>query len=170
MMKTFKEHGRYGGGRAIGKRLRGLIREACKQLKAHEADDLPKVMVVYDAVSAMPFYPFNLNDYLSPMDVDAAMFGEPIVRFWPDGKPNNILEPDFNHGGNRKVTHERSRYLSAVVCLLEGDELKLNIYHNPFADYPLLPKYFPNPKDRHFIKEKHQGLQGQHWSEYVGER
>jgi hypothetical protein len=97
------------------------------------------------------------------------MFGKPIVRFYPEGKDPLDDRSDFGHGGGRQMTEDCRVYVSAF-CALARNELKLSIYHNPFAAKPLFPCFFPHLEDTHFVKDNHPEKCEHLWCEYVGPR
>ena len=158
--ERMEKHGRAETSRAIGKRARDMIRDAAPQLRKHKADGLPCVIFALD---------LTWHTHLSDVDIDAAMFGQPLVRFHPDGKPADDWRSDFGHGGGRQMTEDDRVYVSAV-CVMDRRELRLSIYHNPFAAQPLFPRYFAESGDQHFIKDGHPEKSGHLWLEYVGPR
>jgi hypothetical protein len=155
-----KRHGSSDLSRSIGGRARAMIKDAARQLKRHREEKIPLVIFAMD---------LTWHDHLSEIDVDAAMFGRPTVRFHPDGKHPDDWRSDFGHAGGRQMTEKSRLYLSAL-CVMQANSLALKIFHNPFAEHRLFPHYFPHPEDRHFIKEDHPEKAGQVWFEYVGSR
>ena len=67
------------------------------------------------------------------------------------------------------MTEQVRLYISAV-CVMQFGCPALQIFHNPFAEHPLFPHYFPHPEDGHFIKGDHPDNAGHLWLEYVGDR
>jgi hypothetical protein len=155
-----KRQGSSDVSRSIGERARAMIRDAAPQLKRHREEKIPLVIFAMD---------LTWHGHLSESDVDAAMFGRPIVRFHPDGKHPDDCRSDFGHAGGRQMTEESRLYVSAL-CVMQTHSLALEIFHNPFAEHPLCPHYFPHPEDKHFIKDDHPEKTGQLWFEYVGSR
>ena len=147
--------------RPIGKRARATLVNASGQLRRFREDPSPCMAVLFDKT----YY-----DYLSPSDIDAAMFGDPIVLF-PIEPPDRGV--DVTHGGNRRLNEERGLYISAVGVLRRAEPqgtVGLDIYHNPFTSKRIRPAYFPDLIDRHFFKKGHPDESGHGWSEYVGPR
>jgi hypothetical protein len=158
--ERMKKHGRADLSRAIGKRAREMIRDAAPQLRRHKTDGLPCVIFAMD---------LTWHTHLSDIDIDAAMFGQPLVRFHPQGKHPADERSDFGHGRGRQMTEDERLYVSAI-CVMHARELFVSIYHNPFAAQPLFPRYFPHVADRHYIKGDHPEKAGHLWLEYVGPR
>jgi hypothetical protein len=146
--------------RSIGTRARAMIKDAAPQLKNHRHEKVPLVVVGLD---------LTWHTHLSEYDVDAGMFGQPLVRFHLNGKDPRDDRSDFGHGGGRQMTEDSRCYISGV-CVLDRRELKMKIYHNPFAETLLWPRYFPHPDDLHYIKDGHPERAGHLWLEYIGER
>jgi hypothetical protein len=155
-----RQFGKAETSRSIGTRARGLIADAAPQLRNFKAENRPGLIFAMD---------LTWHDHLSEVDLDAAMFGQPLMRFFLD--ENAATEPRgaFGHGGGRQMTEDTRRYISAV-CVLDRRALRLNIYHNPFAVHQLFPWYFPHEEDRHFVKDGHPETAGHLWMEYVGPR
>lgn len=155
-----ERHGTTDASRSIGDRARKLIKNAAQQLKRHENEGIPCVIVAMN---------LTWDDHLSDIDIDAGMFGSPVVRFYPSTEINQEMEGEFGHKDGKQMTEKIHRYVSAI-CVLERRNLRLKIYHNPFAISPLLPGYFPDPADTHLIKDRHPQNSGQLWLEYTGPR
>lgn len=66
------------------------------------------------------------------------------------------------------MTPDTRRYISALA-VLSHKKSGLDVYHNPFAEMPIFPDYFPHPEDNHWIKD---GVPRSHhlWMEYTGSR
>ncbi len=148
-------------GRAIGKRARAKLKDACGQLGRFRNDPRPCVAIIVDT---------TFHSYLTPPEIDAAMFGDPLVLFSTDPADHRT---DFRRGGNRRLNEERGVYIGALALLRRGEfegGVRLDIYHNAFATKRISPAYFPDLRDRHFIKEGHPDESGHGWCEYVGSR
>lgn len=158
--RRMKEHGRADLSRAIGVRARSMIRNAAPQLKRYADEQIPCVLFAYD---------LTWHTYLSDVDIDAAMFGQPIVRFFSAEQRADNEQSAFGHSGKRQMTQDSRRYISAVA-VMERRALVVHVYHNPFAKVPLFPRYLPHLQDRHFIKGDHPERSGHLWLEYVGPR
>ena len=156
--ERLKDFGRADASRPIGERARSVIRDAAPQLKAHRGEKIPLVIFAMDLTS---------HDHLCEVDIDAAMFGKPAIRFYPDGKHPDDLRTNFGHAGGRQMTEGGRLYISAL-CVLKRRSVALELFHNPFAENPLFPHYFPHHEDRHFIKGDHPEKAGHLWLEYVG--
>jgi len=154
------KHGRSDFSRSIGTRARALIANAAPQLRNFKSENRPCIIVAMD---------LTWHDHLSYYDLDAAMFGQPLVRFYLNGKPDDDPRSEFGHGGSRQMTEDSRIYVSAL-CVLHKQDLKVTIYHNPFAAQPLYPYFFPHEDDRHFFKDGHPETAGHLWMEYTGPR
>lgn len=161
---AMKECGNADYSRAIGKRARESLNDAKGQLKRYRDDPRPCIVVLFDT---------TCGGYLSPDDLDAAMFGKPIAIFRDKPSHPKDRRSVFTHGGNRKLTEERGLYVGAVAVLLPSCQeavLRLEIYHNRYTAKPVWPAYFPDSRDRHFFKDGHPDEVGHEWDEYVGLR
>jgi hypothetical protein len=158
--KLLKQHGKAEASRTIGTRARGLIMDAAPQLRNFKSEKIPALIFAMD---------LTWHDHLSEVDLDAAMFGQPLMKFFLDENSEADPRSAFGHGKGRQMTEDSRLYISAV-CVLDRRELRLNIYHNPFATQQLYPWYFPHSDDRHFVKDGHPEAAGHHWCEYVGPR
>jgi hypothetical protein len=159
--ESLKKYRHADSSRAIGKRARAALVAACEQLGRFREDPRPCIAVIFDTTYAY---------YFKPDDIDAAMFGDPVVLFSTDPADCGL---DFTHGGNRKLNEERRLYIGAVAVLLCAEAegaVRLDIYHNPFTSKPVWPAYFSDSRDRHFIKKGHPDESGYGWYEYVGPR
>ena len=107
-----------------------------------------------------PLYGFNDGD------MAAGMFGEVIFRcrVYDDRVVHN--GPEL--GGNRTLRSNHYTHISAVALHLVGREFQLGpvrVYHNPFATYPLPPRWFRRAGDRHFGLAKEKGEFVLRWEE-----
>lgn len=158
--KELEKHGTADVSRAIGWRARSLITDAAPQLKRFKDDPAPAVLVGFD---------MTWNGYLDPVDIDAAMFGQPMFRWNIARSAQEDVNGAFVHGGKRQMTEDNRRYISAFA-VLGRNELTLQFFHNPFATKMLWPDYFPDLNDKHFIKGGHPEMVNSVWNEYVGPR
>jgi hypothetical protein len=158
--ERMKEHGRADFSRPIGNRARALIRDAAPQLKRFATENIPCLIFALD---------LTWHTHLSDVDVDAAMFGHPLVRFHQERKDPDEWRSDFGHGGGRQMTNGSRRYVSAIAVMDKKDDAVV-VYHNPFAVCPLFPRYLPHSADRHFIKGDHPERAGHLWLEFTGPR
>lgn len=145
-------YGHADSSRELGKRVRKLLKEACDQLGRFRDDPRPCIAVLVDT---------TYGDYLSPSNIEAAMFGDLIVLL-PVASGDG--EAVFTYGRNRRLNTKRGLYLGAVVVLTRDG--RLNIYHNPYAQKRVPPECFPSPQDRHFMKKGHPDESGHGWCDY----
>lgn len=158
--ERLNRHGSADLSRAIGGRAGAMIQDAAPQLKRHRGDGIPLLIFAMDLTG---------HDHLSEVDIDAAMFGKPTIRFYVGGNNADDRRPHFRHGGGRQMTEQIRLYISAL-CVMQHHCVALKIFHNPFAEYPLFPHYFPHGEDTHFIKGDHPEKVRDLWCEYVGPR
>ncbi len=145
--------------RPTGKRPRAALKIARVQLGRFRNDPRPCMLVLFDT---------TYHNYLTPADIDAAMYGDPLALFAADSADYRI---DFTHGGNRALTDKRGLYLGALAVLRRDESeggVRLDIYHNAFAEKRLSPACFPDSQDRHYVKERDRDEHGHGWHEYVG--
>ena len=146
-------------GRAMGKRARAALKSACGQLGRFRNDPRPCVAVIFDTTH---------HSYLTPGEVDAAMFGDPLMLF-STNPPDHRAH--FARGLNRRLKEEQGVYLGALAVLRRGESegaVRLDIYHNPFASKRISLAYFPDLQDRHYVKDGHPDESGHGWHEYIG--
>jgi hypothetical protein len=122
-------------GRFVPNRLRGKLKDVSSQLKAACLSGCPTMLVVYDNT---PFKMYSVH-----LDVVQAMFGAHSVAVTTakqGGAELIVSEPFF--GGNRGLTPRQNTSVSALAILDSGplSELKLRVYHNPYASVVLLPE------------------------------
>jgi hypothetical protein len=157
-----RKYGQWESSRKLGKRAYAALKSACRQLRPFENDPRPCMPILFDS---------TYSGHLSPNDIDAAMFGELVVLFPSDLTDRRL---DFVHGGNRRLTGKRALYVGAVAVLSSGGFeafLRLDIYHNNwFTSKRIWPAYFPDPRDRHFVKLVHPDKCRYEWYEYEGTR
>jgi len=149
-----------------GKRVHEDLKKASTQLKTYNKKGVPTLVVVFDNVWNEIGLPFRNNQYTSDICIDAAMFGEYQIDFWPNGKPEKLKGSDLRHGGNRKCTDKMGIYISAVAVLRCNNDLSnisVNIYHNPFSEIPINTECFQSKSDKQYIKEGHPDRAGTGW-------
>ena len=125
-------------GEAIGfyvaNRLRAKLKDVSAQLQAAANAGVPTMVILHNN---SPVY-----DYTGHSDVVQAMFGRKssVVTFSDlrDTEPS-VAGPFF--GGNRGLGPDRNTSVSAVAILERGSDgdLRLRMYHNPFATVRLDP-------------------------------
>src|SRR5574337_833807 len=131
-------YGHADSSRELGKRARRPLRDACDQLRRFRDDPRPCIAVLVDT---------TYGDYLSPSDIEAAMFGDLIVLLPVSSGDGEAV---FTHGRNRRLNENRGLYLGAVAVLTRPG--RLDVYHNPYAQKHVPPGCFPHPQDRYFMK------------------
>lgn len=122
-------------GRFVPNRLRGKLKDVSGQLKTACLSGHPTMLVVYDNT---PFKMYSVH-----LDVVQAMFGAHSVTMTTPkegGAVPIVSEPFFD--GNRGVTPRQNTSVSALAILDSGSlsELKLRLYHNPYASVVLPPE------------------------------
>jgi hypothetical protein len=119
----------------IGNRVRDKLKDVSTQLKSSAASGIPTMLVVYNNTPAF--------EYTEHSKIVQAMFGQKSQRLSSreDGEPQ--LSPPF-FGGNRGMTPNQNTAISVLAALYRGggDQLRLRMYHNPFAAVPLPPETF----------------------------
>ena len=125
-------------GRYLPNRLRGILKNVSRQLKAASVSGRPTLLVIYDNT---PF-----KTYTNHSEVVQALFGQHSVTVRSSNDPGKplILSRPFL-GGNRGLGYAHNTSLSAIGILDGGPTarpLKLRIYHNPYAKVPLDPELF----------------------------
>jgi hypothetical protein len=163
--------------RRPGKRVFDAIRDSAAQLRRYKDTPFPELLLLYDNIynnSELDGpWPFGRNDYLEPLAIAAGMFGSLRVRFLLDENKVPTDVTNWTHGGGRQLTETTGLYIGAVAVLNEATEktpIQVDFFHNWFSTKPLLPKYFPHPSDRHFVKPGHPDVTGLQWAEFIGDR
>jgi hypothetical protein len=128
-------HSEEATGRLVPNRLRGKLKNVSGQLKTACLSGHSTMLVVYDNT------PFKM--YSDHLDVVQAMFGAHSVTMTipkQGGAEAIVSEPFF--GGNRGLTPRQNTSVSALAILDSGplSELKLRVYHNPYASVVLPPE------------------------------
>jgi hypothetical protein len=122
-------------GRVVPNRLRGKLKNVSGQLKVKCLSGHPTMLVVYDNT---PFKMYSVH-----LDVVVAMFGAHSVTVTAPkqgGAEPIVSEPFF--GGTRGLTPRQNTSVSALAILDSGplSQLKLRVYHNPYAAVILPPE------------------------------
>lgn len=156
--------------RSIGRRVRKAIIDAAPQLRRYKDSPLPEVLLLYDNAASAAYA--GLNFYLDRMNMGAGMFGKPVIRFWRDPSLKPEGAPDATHGGRRQLTETTRLYIGAlgVMKVDSAGEIRIDFFHNPFSTKPVLPRYFLDPNDRHYVKPDHPDSAAWAWDEFVGDR
>lgn len=150
--------------RAIGKRVRKLVREADSQLEAHRHEGLPMVIVAVDCTSHA-----GAATHLSKMDI-GSVFGNPMVRFYKATEGQEPPPAELVHGRDAVMRPDENTFISAICVMLREGDLDIWTFHNRWAGNPLFPRYLPDPRDRHFVMVGELGEALSHYHEYVGPR
>jgi hypothetical protein len=148
-------------GRPLGKRAGAKLEDARGQLRRFQNDPRPCLLVILDK---------TFHSYLTPGEIDAAMFGDPLALFSTNPVDHRI---ELTRGGNRRLNEERDVYVGALAVLHHSESeggIRLDIYHNPFTSKSVSPAYFPDLQDRHYVKKGDPNETGHGWQEYVGPR
>lgn len=120
------------GATSPAPRLRVQIAHGYRQLKAAAREGQPCLLVVYNNSSAINF--------IDSFTISTAMFGNYGVRLGL-ARSGEICETGRGFMGNRKVTRNTCKRLSAIGVLKDArsGELRVEAYHNPFAQVPIDP-------------------------------
>jgi len=132
-------------GRPLGKRAGAKLKDARGQLRRFQNDPRPCMLVILDK---------TFHSYLTPGEIDAAMFGDPLAFFSTNPLDHRI---EFARGGNRRLNEERNVYIGALAVLCHSESeggIRLDIYHNPFTSKSVPAAYFPDLQDRHYVKKR----------------
>jgi len=166
--EQMKTEGHAGFSRSIGKRVRGAIKDAALQLRQYKDTPFPEVLLLFDNTRGSS----TIADYLDPVNVSAGMFGEAVIRFWRPGSAKPVGASDATHGGRRQLTQKERLYIGALGVMRRdrSGEIHIDFYHNPFSNKRVLPRYFLDPADRHYIKSDHPDKAAWGWDEFVGDR
>lgn len=114
-----------------GRRMRNAIRSGYQQIASLAKGQCPGILVVFNNVA--------IGDHAAPYAIKTGMFGvEQLVLAVPRDFKRAPYPVDRNFGGNRRVTREHRRALSAVARLCHWEQgLQLQIFHSPFAERSL---------------------------------
>jgi hypothetical protein len=144
-----------------GRRIRGHIEQAEKQLRRYEAERVPCLVVLYDNIVVNGFRPYlpggfmvDMSNPLYPYHIDVGMYGLQSVqlRLHQDGQSECVGDV---RGGKRTLRAGHQDNISAVATLHDYDEnygLFLIVYHNFFAKNPLPKALFAHAKDKQLEK------------------
>ncbi|HLA75538.1 MAG TPA: hypothetical protein VJM76_06465 [Gammaproteobacteria bacterium] len=144
----------FPGAVAPSDRVQRLLEEAYSQVKRSCEGMRPTMIVVYNNSG-----PWN---WIDTFTIAKAMFGSFGIVL---GLQTNQKIAVTGHGylGKRKVTKDTFRSLSVVGVLkrVKADAVRLDCYHNPFANIRVEPAILttladaqymhPNPHDRGFV-------------------
>lgn len=123
----------------IGKRFRPPINAANKQLKSSCKSNEAGLIIIQDIRN------FLNRSECPHEEVKLAMFGDRVT--WLNVGTGQFEADLFD---KNKTTTEQKNTTTSAVCLLtkdlENGNLKLHIYHNPYAKVPLISPVFKSSK------------------------
>src|SRR6266536_3186824 len=122
-----KENGFTSGGGVVASRAHDAIRDAALQLRSHEEEGVPLLIVLYNNIRTRDGRAGHPLSHLEDYHIDAAMFGHRVVNvpLVPDVAPR----PDRS-GGGRTMTAQFKTYISAVAVISDWDDETIFVYHN----------------------------------------
>ncbi|MBZ5512550.1 MAG: hypothetical protein LAN70_15460 [Acidobacteriia bacterium] len=117
-----------------GDGVRSKINSAMPQLKRLSGGKIPTLLVLYDNVQLWP-------EICDAYAIKVAMYGVESILITPEPAPEGGATVVARwHGPRRKATRLANTSLSAIaLLLLDGERLRMNIFHNFFARNPLSP-------------------------------
>lgn len=168
--REFEKHGESESGDIPGRRVNLAIGRAAKQLKKYSDEDLPCVLLLYDNavdVDGRRLYP--KGSLLGPASIDFGMYGQASWKIALSRDRAKLASKGFTRDGDRQLTHEQRRYISAVSVLTGcyDDSPCIFTYHNFFAERPLPTSLFRSSRDRHFAKQRRPDQEVYPWVEIV---
>lgn len=139
-----------------GKRIRGEIRSANRQLKTVTQEDKPTLLVVFDNVTPLCLH---TNEY----SVMTAMKGlDTILVYVPKKLQDPPVFGETISGKEKAMRSDANTTISAVAVLhpYDDDNIGLSIYHNCFARAPIDPALLRVSNVQQFClpKESHNSL------------
>jgi hypothetical protein len=132
-------------------RLRDQIARGYRQLRSAARDGQPCLLVIYNNSGFLNF--------IDSFTVTTAMFGSYGVRLGLT-KSGEVHEMGRGFMGNRRVTRNTCKRLSALGVLKDArsGKLRLEAYHNPFAEVPIAPSLMVVLAESQFIhRNPHDG-------------
>lgn len=139
------------GGFLTVKQLRDDISAARKQLKAHAAGNLPRVIVEYARTATA----------VSDQNVFQAMLGNLGIRFdvsaLPHGGEPKELGVAYGSGG--KLQPKLNTSISAIVLMRRDEKgVWFTTFHNPWAKHPLGTQIFCTANDCQYVPDISTGI------------
>lgn len=119
--------------RTVGNHVRSKISEAKKQLQWAASNDLPAILVIYNALDCKHLFGTENHDF------EAAMFGEHTVEigFEPAGTSDPAIVESYR-GRNKSLSPDKNSSFSALARLRPSSAgMILTIFENPFAKHAL---------------------------------
>ena len=131
--KSFDTAGETDGVVSPAARLREQIARAYRQLKMAATQGQPCLLVIYNNSGFLNF--------IDSFTVTTAMFGRYGVRFGLS-RIGEIRETGRGFTGKAPLTRNTCKSLSAIGILkhAQSGNLRLEVYHNPFALVPIEPR------------------------------
>jgi hypothetical protein len=121
----------------VSNRARSKLKNVSGQLKAAVLAGIPTMVVLYNNSP--------VHDYTGQAEVLQAMFGRKswAVSFPKSQDAEPVVSAPFL-GDNRGVGHGRNTSISVVAVLERNSagQLRLRMYHNPYAELPMDPAVF----------------------------
>ncbi len=137
-------------GEVPGKRIRGILRSAAKQLQAFKDKNLPLIILLYDNIrynEGLVHAPTYVFDHLG-----FAMYGDGQVNI--EMHADEIKGSTEVRGGNRRFTSLRSTYISAVSVLYDfSGPTRMLTFHNYFARVKCPLGLFSEGSSAHYVCE-----------------
>jgi hypothetical protein len=141
-------------------RIRNIIDDAYPQLKNFTNDLHPSLIIAYDLTKGL--------SHLDSEDILNAMYGNETVIVSSLSMDTEEVDPTrHKFGGNRKVTKNTKRSLSALALLKfteTNEKISLLVFHNIHAKVPLDPKIAWQIADKQYTLRNGSELY-QLWSE-----
>lgn len=156
LREQVRSRGTASGCEESGRRVRIKIDSAKKQLKHRKS---PAILVLYDNV------PIGSVD---ADDIKTAMYGHETIRLSIFENPEGLSVEinDLGFGSRRKFTQIHNTTFSAIALLYRlGSTLRLSIFHNIHAKYPIDPSWLRCDMVRHFTLAPQSPGAFQEWQE-----
>ena len=148
----------------LGRRARGMIENAKRQLREFKGQCLPGVIVLYDNIKLDDGTSLGPRMALSPDHINAAMFGQWVVDLQIEKGTGKIVVRNDRCGPNESFTRYTKNYVSAVAVICDYfGPLTITLYHNPYADYPLPLNAFCGPNCYNFRVSNENAKKPQSW-------
>jgi hypothetical protein len=133
-----------------GKKVRQKITDSRVQIKARTGGTRPGLLVLWESGWSFGFH-------TRPYDIRVAMAGfeQVIINLPHIASGESPSYAGMKHGGGRKLTEGNNRSLSAVALLsIPGpDQMRLDLYHNRYAENPLAPSLLASAEVTHSVME-----------------
>lgn len=125
-----------------GERIRKAIHKANSQLKQLSNGKIPALLVVYDNITHAPFWDHPNEYHTNEYCVMTAMKGvDTIPISVPKDPKQSMTFGEVVSGGKRELRSDANTTISAIAVLkrFADDDIRLDVYHNPFAAVPIEP-------------------------------